>query len=119
MWGTQMTHGMWCRAAAAKATNSFNSVMGPPRKIGKILAFFGFFRPTQKMGQDGPKWAQEDFFLTNPDLAVILGRTDFDFENFYLDFLGSQISGLGPHRIPIDPLRVDSSKGRPVASTGE
>ena len=30
------------------------------------------------------------FFPTNPDLADILGRTDFDFENFYFfDFLGS------------------------------
>ena len=37
------------------------------------------------------------FFPTNPDLADILGRTDFDFENFYFfDFFGSQISGLGP-----------------------
>ena len=49
------------------------------------------------MGPDGPKWAQEDFCPTNPNLADILGRTDLDFENFYfLDFLGSQISGLGP-----------------------
>ena len=49
------------------------------------------------MGPDGPKWAQEDFFSTDPDLADILGRTDLDFENFYfLDFVGSQISGLGP-----------------------
>ena len=48
-----------------------------------------FFWPTQKMGPDGPKWGQEDFFPTNPDLANILGRTDFDFENLYfLDFLG-------------------------------
>ena len=71
--------------------------MGPPRKIGKICAIFGFFRPTQKMGREGPKWAREVFFLANPDLADILGRTDFDFENFYFfDFLGSQISGLGP-----------------------
>ena len=36
----------------------------------------------EKMGPDGPKWGQEDFFLANPDLADILGRTDFDFENF-------------------------------------
>ena len=37
------------------------------------------------------------FFPTNPDLADILGRTDFDFENFYfLDFFGSQLGpGLG------------------------
>ena len=50
------------------------------------------------MGPDGPKWAQEDFFPANPDLADILGRTDLDFENFYFfDFLGSQISGFqGP-----------------------
>ena len=37
------------------------------------------------------------FFPTNPDLADFLGRTDLDFENcYFLDFLGSQISGLGP-----------------------
>ena len=40
------------------------------------------------MGPDGPKWGQEDFCPTNPDLADILGRTEFDFENFnLLDFL--------------------------------
>ena len=45
------------------------------------------------MGPDGPKWGQEDFFPTNPDLADILGRIDLDFWNFYfLDFVGSQIS---------------------------
>ena len=40
------------------------------------------------------------FFPTNPDLADILGRTDFDFENFYfLDFLGPKFlawAQLGP-----------------------
>ena len=35
----------------------------------------------EKMAWDGPKWGQEDFVPTNPDLADILGRTDFDFEN--------------------------------------
>ena len=34
------------------------------------------------------KWGQEDFFPTNPDLADILGDTDFDFEIVYiLDFV--------------------------------
>ena len=50
------------------------------------------------MGPDGPKWAREDFFPTNLDLADILGITDFDFENLYfLDFLGPHLGpGLQP-----------------------
>ena len=36
------------------------------------------------MARDGPKWGREVFFPTNPDLADILGDTDFDFENFYV-----------------------------------
>ena len=51
--------------------------------------------------KNGPRWAQMGpggFFPTNPDLADILGRTDFDFEIFLLfELLGSQISGFpGP-----------------------
>ena len=42
-----------------------------------------------------PNRAGRDFFLLI-HLADILGRMDFDFENFYfLDFLGSQL-GPGP-----------------------
>ena len=37
----------------------------------------------EKMSWDGPKWGPRGFFPTNPDLADILGRTDFDFENFH------------------------------------
>ena len=54
------------------------------------------------MGPDGPKWGQEDFCPTNPNLADILGRTDVDFENLYfLDVFDSQLGpslgpGLGP-----------------------
>ena len=46
------------------------------------MQFFEFFRPTQKMDPDGPKWGQEDFFPNNPDLADILGDMDLDFKNF-------------------------------------
>ena len=35
------------------------------------------------MTWDGPKWGQEVLFPANPDLADILGDTDFDFDNFY------------------------------------
>ena len=41
----------------------------------------------QQLVGNGMKWGQEDFFLTNPDLADILGDTDFDFDNFMCFFL--------------------------------
>ena len=53
----------------------------------KNLSFFGFFRPTQKIAWDGPKWGWEVLFPANPDLADISGRTDFDFENSYFCFV--------------------------------
>ena len=57
----------------------------------------------EKMASDGPKWGREDFFPTNPDLANILGRTDLDFEIFFLDptFLDFQVpdfQNLAPGR---------------------
>ena len=36
-----------------------------------------------KIAWDGPKWGQDDFFLTNPDLANILDRKDLNFEIFH------------------------------------
>ena len=46
-----------------------------------------------KIAWDGPKWGQEDLFPTNPDLADILGDTDFNFEIFhFLVLFGSSIS---------------------------
>ena len=63
------------------------------------------------------------FFPTNPDLADILGRTDFDFENFYfLDFFGSQLgpslglglgTGLGPG---LGPDAAGAAAGRTLRS---
>ena len=51
-----------------------------------------------KMCLKWPQMGPGGVFPTNPDLADILGDTDFDFDNFYfLDFLGSQLGpGLGP-----------------------
>ena len=55
----------------------------------------------EKMASDGPKWGQEDFFPTNPDLADILGRTDLDFENFYFfDFLDPKFLDFQVPRFP-------------------
>ena len=47
----------------------------------------------EKIASDGPKWDQDDFFPTNPDLADILGRTDLNFENlyFFFDFLDPKL----------------------------
>ena len=87
---------IWTPQQLPIAPPRVDSSKGPPRKIGKILAFF---RPTQKIAWDGPKWGREVLFPTNPDLADILGRMDFDFENFhFLDptfpaFQDFQISG--------------------------
>ena len=33
------------------------------------------------MAWEGPKWGREVLFPANPDLADILGDTDFDFDN--------------------------------------
>ena len=50
------------------------------------------------MAWDGPKWGREVLFPANPDLADILGDTDFDFENFYffMEFCASMpLAGQG------------------------
>ena len=38
----------------------------------------------EKNGMGWPQMGPGGFFSTNPDLADILGRTDLDFEIFYL-----------------------------------
>ena len=45
--------------------------------------YFIVFSDHGKMAWDGPKWGQEDFLPTNPDLADTLDRTDLNFENLY------------------------------------
>ena len=80
----------------------------------KELQFLSFFRSMEKLARNSPKWGQEVFFPTNPDLADILGRTDLDFENFhflfvwipnfwisrFIDFQNLAWAGLGPWSHP-------------------
>ena len=55
----------------------------------------------QKIAWDGPKWGREVLFAANTDLADILGRTDFDFENFdFFDLFGVPNFWLGPTWAP-------------------
>ena len=62
--------------------------MGPPRKIGKFLTIFGFFRPTEKMCREGPKWGGDVFLRhkkTSPTIwaeRILILRT-FDFWIFW------------------------------------
>ena len=81
-----------------------DSSKGPPRKIGKKIHFFAFFRPTQKMARDGPKWGREVFFRLIQTLPTfwterILILRFFIF-GFFLDpkFPGSQISRFPENR---------------------
>ena len=55
----------------------------------------------EKMAWDGPKWGQEDFVPTNPDLADILGRTDLNFETFvFFVFLDPKFLDFQVPRVP-------------------
>ena len=83
---------------AARAPNRVNRAHGPTKENRQNLGNFWIFPAHAKNGPRWPQMGPGGFFPTNPDLADILGRTDFDFENFYfLDFLGSQLGpGLGP-----------------------
>ena len=57
--------------------------MGPPRKIGKQTATFAFVFPMENMSEMAGKHVRICLFPTHPNIADILGRTDFDFENLY------------------------------------
>ena len=88
------------------------------------LSNFWIFPAHGKIAWDGPKWGRECLFPANPDLADILGDTDFDFKNFYFwDFLGSQLGpglgpGLGPNLGPGLGLGLGPSLGPDAAAGG-
>ena len=66
-----------------------NRAHGPTKENNKILTFFGFFRPTQKMGPDGPKWGQEDFSLLIQTLPILWAERILILRNFiFWIFLG-------------------------------
>ena len=100
---------------AARAPNRVNRAHGPTKENRQKFCIFSIF-PAH--AENGPRWPQMGpgrFFPTNPDLADILGRTDFDFENFYfLDFFGSQISGLGPLGPHVGPLTLGPTWAHPL-----
>ena len=39
-------------------------------------------RSMEKIAWNRPQWGREDLVPTNPNLANVLGRTDFDSDNF-------------------------------------
>ena len=55
----------------------------------------------EEIASDGTRWDPRGFFPTNPDLAGILGRTDLNFENFYVfDFLDPKFLDFQVPRFP-------------------
>ena len=77
--------------------------MGPPRKIDKFLQFFDVSIPCKRLLEMGPEGP------TNPDVADILGNTDFYFEDVrfwdfldptFPDFPGSRFSKFQISRFP-------------------
>ena len=66
-------------------------------KIDNISIFFRFFRPVQKMGPDGPKWGQEDFFLLIQTLPTFWAQWIWMLIIFSFYLFGPHISGFpGP-----------------------
>ena len=91
--------------------------IGSSRKLGKLLTIFGFLRSMEKLPGMAPNGAGKVIFPANPDLADILGRTDFDFGYFHFvdcldpEFLDLQVPRFqksGPAGFePFGPNDVD------------
>ena len=75
----------------------FKRAHWPTKENRHFFANFWIFPAHAKNTWNGRKWGREVLLPTDPDLADILGRTDFDFKNFMfgicLDpkFLGVQV----------------------------
>ena len=64
--------------------NQVNRGHWPTKGNKQKMNVFCIFLVHGKLVGNGPKWSQEVFFPTNPDLVDILGDADFDFEKFYV-----------------------------------
>ena len=57
-----------------------------PTRVANIPDVFACFRPMEKLPKIAPNGARVCLFPANPDLADILGRTDFEFDILFMDF---------------------------------
>ena len=80
----------------------------PPPPVWQKNTIFCIVRTHEKIDPKWPQMGPGSFFPTNPDLADILGRTNFDPDNFYfLGFFGLQISGFpGPQISKLPDFQV-------------
>ena len=102
---------------AARAPNRVNRAHGPTKENRQNFRIFSIFPAHAKNGPRWPQLGPGRFFPTNPDLADILGNTDFDFENFHFlifwipnfwisrspDFQNLARARLGPGQAGLEP----------------
>merc|ERR1712023_621983 len=69
---------------------------GPTKETGKICAIFGFFRPTQKIAREGPKWGREGIFPANKTLPTFWAERILILRILFFLFFWVQNFRLGP-----------------------
>ena len=81
-----------------------------------IIFFFWFFWSMEKMASDGPKWGQEDFCLTNPDLADIWAERIWILRGLIFLIYGPQLSGFpGPQISKFPDFQVPRSSNSQIS----
>ena len=87
------------------------------------IHFFGFFRPTQKLDPDGPKWGQEDFLPTKANLAKVAGfrlllglrmRNPIEEEEAETDPLQVEQADLQEERRPFGKVWINGKNPSPI-----
>ena len=69
---------------SSKGPNRVNRAHWPTKENRQKFRHFLIFPVHGKNGLRWPQIGLGGFFPTNPDLADVLGRTDLNFENFYI-----------------------------------